>query len=738
MNARPRIFISAVSKELHSARQLVANTLTYLGYEPVWQDIFGTEQGDIRQMLRRRIDSCEGLIQLVGQRSGFSPTDPEIDTQAVSFTQYELLYALETGKKTWPILLGDDFPADTPHDEAPARRALQQRYRQRLQAGGDLYQSAGDLQVLESLVLKLRQLLEELREEWRREQRHAHRFRVLAGAALVILIGLGGLGLRLGWWIKRDTARTHEATTRISQDVAIIKDDGATMKAALIDLVHLRNNILAVTPSGGERIPDSVLFSEIEKKHGLAAGTLDRKLPETAKQLAGDLTATLYERALGASAARDFAEAERLALQAAAEARKKLPLVNSNIVQALELAGWSAKVTTNALAHFTAAAALIDKSANPIEWADVHHGLSVALRSDGQYREAEALLLQIVPIQMEKRGAEHRATIANRLILAHVIHDLGRHQEAEELIRPLLSLVERIRGPEYRETLTLQYNLASFLYGRGKYAEAEAGYRDVQSVADRLWGPEAPLTLAARMNVARARRRQGHLTGIEAEYRAIIKIQERVFGLRDPATLVTRNNLATILQETRQYDEAEKENRSRILIEESILGPTHPDVLTSRNNLAEVLRSQGRLAEAEAEHRDVLRLRKQSLPADHPDIMQSHNNLGVVFSRQKKYPEAETEYRLAYEGRRNKLTSEHPLTLRARANLANCLAVQGRLREAELEHRAILEVRERLLRPGHPDIASSLYDVAVCLEDQNKLDEALPLAAACPSKLLSS
>ena len=52
MSPRPTIFISAVSKELRSARQLVSNTLTFLGYEPIWQDIFGTETGDLRQMLR--------------------------------------------------------------------------------------------------------------------------------------------------------------------------------------------------------------------------------------------------------------------------------------------------------------------------------------------------------------------------------------------------------------------------------------------------------------------------------------------------------------------------------------------------------------------------------------------------------------------------------------------------------------------------------------------------------------
>jgi hypothetical protein len=67
---RPLIFISAVSHELHSARQLVANTLTFLGYQPVWQDIFGTETGDLRSVLREKIDQCKGVVQLVGQSYG--------------------------------------------------------------------------------------------------------------------------------------------------------------------------------------------------------------------------------------------------------------------------------------------------------------------------------------------------------------------------------------------------------------------------------------------------------------------------------------------------------------------------------------------------------------------------------------------------------------------------------------------------------------------------------------------
>ena len=101
MSPRPTIFISAVSKELRSARQLVANTLTFLGYEPVWQDIFGTEGGDLRQMLRAQIDQCKGVVQLVGQCYGAEPPTPDPEFGRVSYTQYEALYARKTGKKIW-------------------------------------------------------------------------------------------------------------------------------------------------------------------------------------------------------------------------------------------------------------------------------------------------------------------------------------------------------------------------------------------------------------------------------------------------------------------------------------------------------------------------------------------------------------------------------------------------------------------------------------------------------------
>jgi hypothetical protein len=48
-----------------------------MGFTPVIQEIFGTEPGDLRQVLRDKIDTCEGLIQIVGYSYGAEP--PTVD-----------------------------------------------------------------------------------------------------------------------------------------------------------------------------------------------------------------------------------------------------------------------------------------------------------------------------------------------------------------------------------------------------------------------------------------------------------------------------------------------------------------------------------------------------------------------------------------------------------------------------------------------------------------------------------
>jgi tetratricopeptide (TPR) repeat protein len=178
---RPRLFLSAVSEELRTARQAVAVTVRTLGFDPVSQDDFPTGYGELRQWLRTQLDSCKGFIQLVGD--GYGAELPEVDTEygRVSYSQLEFFYASHQNKKTWVIVIGKEFERDKPPDQLdlprdaghpdPAnyqaeRRTLQQDYIARLKRENHLRHTANNKDQLEIIVLHLRDELGELRQQW--------------------------------------------------------------------------------------------------------------------------------------------------------------------------------------------------------------------------------------------------------------------------------------------------------------------------------------------------------------------------------------------------------------------------------------------------------------------------------------------------------------------------------------------------------------------------------------------
>ena len=114
---RPRLFLSAVSSELRTVRQRVAATVRTLGFDPVSQDDFPTGYGELRLWLREQVDGCEGLIQIVGQGYGAEPREVDADYGRVSYTQFELLYALRQHKKTWLIIAGEQVQRDSPLEQ---------------------------------------------------------------------------------------------------------------------------------------------------------------------------------------------------------------------------------------------------------------------------------------------------------------------------------------------------------------------------------------------------------------------------------------------------------------------------------------------------------------------------------------------------------------------------------------------------------------------------------------------
>lgn len=165
MSTRPVIFISSVSKELHTTRDLVAKTLFSMGYEPKWEDIARSDTGGMRGVLRKWVDDSDAVLQLVGHCYGLAPKDPDPHFGPCSYTQYVALYAREQRKKVWYVILSPEHPTDPCAAEASDMRELQDAYREKVTATSDLYYPSASLRQTENIVLKLRDDLAELGRE---------------------------------------------------------------------------------------------------------------------------------------------------------------------------------------------------------------------------------------------------------------------------------------------------------------------------------------------------------------------------------------------------------------------------------------------------------------------------------------------------------------------------------------------------------------------------------------------
>jgi hypothetical protein len=305
VSPRPSVFISAVSRELKSARQLVANTLGFLGYSPVWQEIFGTESGDLREMLRQKIDTCKGVVQLVGQCYGAEPPTSDPQFGRVSYTQYEALYAQLRGKKVWYLFIDDNFPTDPFEPEPQELRDLQAAYRGRLQSDLNIFYRLTTRDALEASVLKLRDDLVRLRrgvKQW-------------AATIAILLI----VSVALGLWVLRGQRETASKVDQLTVQMQKL------LRQGVAEYPGVDVQVRQAQPNADPAATQEEIYNRLSKQLGVNPQTLREKLPQFAEQLKRAPDVTSYQRANAAFVTSDYAEAERLALEAADQDLKAPP-----------------------------------------------------------------------------------------------------------------------------------------------------------------------------------------------------------------------------------------------------------------------------------------------------------------------------------------------------------------------------------------------------------------------------
>jgi tetratricopeptide (TPR) repeat protein len=640
----------------------VANTLTFLGYQPVWQDIFGTETGDLRSVLREKIDQCKGVVQLVGQSYGAEPPAADEEFGRVSYTQYEALYARKRGKRVWYLFIDETFPIDAHESEPEELRQLQLAYRRRVQSDTHVFHSLTTTEGLEASVLKLRDDLTRLR-------RTTRQWALGITALLFVIVGL------VIWQLHGQAQMKTEMKAEI-----------AKLRQGIMEYPRMDAQVRGSRTENNPAAVQEQIYVELGKQLGVDPKVLREKLPQLADQLKQSPNASAYERANASYVAKDYPEAERLALQAAHQAQAAAPINSKNLLAALELAGLSAQRAIQydrAMQHFREAEKLTDRDRNLNEWVTLQHEIADLLVAQGKYSDAEKLFRSVIEARTRVLGPEDPDTLDSRHRLIYALSRQSKYADAEAEARGVLKLREKVLGPDNPDTAVSRYNLAEPLVEQGKYAEAETLYRDVIRLEEKVLGPEHPRTLAARVGLATVLSSEGKNTEAEPLYREIIRLDQKVYGAEHPYTLNDRQNLATALQADGKYAEAEEQYRDVIKIDTKLVGPEHPDTLICRNNFAEMLDDQGKYAEAEVECRQILEAAIKVAGPEDQLTLDSRGALAVALIGQGKFGEPGAQYRDVITAMERVLGLEHPSTLSYATKFATVLSHQNKSAEAK-------------------------------------------------------
>ncbi len=763
---KPRIFISSVSKELRSARQIVANTLLALGYEPIWQDIFDTSGEDIRGMLRNKIESCSAVLQIVGDAYGAEPRAPDEKFGRVSYTQYEALYARSIGKKVYYLIASHDLPRDAEpesidvpredseaaHADAVQRRQLQRDYLASIQSTGHIYYAVQSNPETELAVRRLKDELDRLRRGFRAW--------MIGVTTCLIMIGVGivwlGGGLRdLLTSVKDGQKKTEEQIDVSGQRTKI------ELKQALENAVkeltnpdalaeRIRLEIQATAEAKINALPDEQgrgrKIAAIEKERDLAAGRVDdlvKLIQEGLREGASPVfkhAADILQKE-GTDEALVYLESRRQATLV--DARRHAEQANA----AQGRAESENELRNKSLQSLILEAELLESK---LQWEPALKLREQIAELAPDWFEARALLglmqLDLARFQDAEpnlRAAVKLATTANDEAnalanLAHLLHTMNRLTEAEPMMRHALAIdeerVEQLSQLSPRSDSELKevntnvardlINLALLLQTTNQLAEAESMMRRALTINEKDYGEKHPRVATILNNLAILLMEKDRFEEAEPLIRRALTIDEEFYGDKHHFVAIRLGSLGHLHEHTKRLEEAERLYKRALKIDELYFGSEHPSISRDINNIASVLNATNHRAEAEPLMRRALAIDEHFFGADHPEVARSLNNLAQLLMATNRLAEAEPLMRRSLAIEEQSHGVDHPKVANRLSNLAQLLGKTQRPSEAELLMRRVVAIHTNFYGAEHSELAEDFNYFVLLLEDANHPAEA--------------
>jgi tetratricopeptide (TPR) repeat protein len=702
MQPVPRIFVSATSRDLRTARALVSEGLRRMECLPIVQDDFPPDYKSVRDMLRTKIQACDAVVHLAGFYYGAEPQPVLPGPDRRSFTQMEYEIAMELKLPCYVFLCGKDFPFDTHDPETEDKQALQMAHRDHLLKRDELFYEFATPEELANRTRELQLSVEGLRGELAKER--SRRRLTLAGCLVLFLIGGGYFYSRM----QKSDAVNVQQTSEIAALKAELEGPWAVVSKV--------NAAMEVVAKNHQGTPDELKTAAIQ----MVAEQLKKKPAEIEASIAS--VTNLAEKIMIAS------RTEAAADPAKREQNRLLQIETLNKLGASHEASGQYK---DALAAYQEALGLMDPSKESEEWvyalldvADTQENLGENAAAGASYRKAHAFALKEPALGL-KSAATASATSKLHLFLNYTERN---SRAAEDLMRQTLDDRLSALGEDSPKTLEAMSSLAMSLVGNRKFEEAEALCRRALSISTQLFGADHETTLDISGDLSSILGDRGELDEAITLRRTVLAHSEKTLGLDSTLAISDSSLLAGLLEQKGDFDQAEIIRRDVFKRRAESKGADHPDTLFAMNNFALNLQQQKKYKEAEEVYAQLLSQQKKAQGPDHPDTLDALDSLALVTWLKGDLAEAEVLYRQKLEGIEKKLGPDHFQTLQTLETVGGLLSDAKKYDEAEALYLKLLKSRQRTLGDKDPGVADAFHKLARLYADVDRLDEGLEMA----------
>ncbi len=457
MQPVPRIFVSATSRDLRTARTLVSEGLRRMECLPIVQDDFPPDYKSVREMLVTKIKTCNAVVHLAGFYYGAEPQPTPPDPERRSFTQMEYEIAMELGLPCYVFLCGEKFPFDEHDPEPEEKQALQMAHRNRLLSRDELFYEFDTREDLNSRTRELQLSVEGLRDELAKERKRRRMTMFVSAVALLVAL-VGGIFLF-------SKTRTQEAA--IEQTAGKLDEQGKLI---------------------------ALLLAEQEKLR--ARGSSDDLAGQAERNVARQENISQEDVRLAVSTAITSAEAEAAKAKGADRADALKRLGDAQLAAGLE---------NEAVASYRKRLEVLDRGDDPAGWAGTVATVGDLVFSRGYGEEGPKMVREALAWaeSSDALGAEHPATLRLKDSLRRYVFVKGDYAAAIEMGRELQTQLDRVSGEDAPESMAAAAYLGRHLRTDGRFEEADKLFKRLIASSEKLYGDDDIRTLNARWEPCR-------------------------------------------------------------------------------------------------------------------------------------------------------------------------------------------------------------------------------------------